>query len=88
MKWSLRIAGISPTKPGFEEFQVKPQMGDLTSVQVTVETRYGLIKADFQRKGKRIRISIEVPEGTSAVVMDKGKSIRLESGKHQISIKV
>ena len=84
---SQYVAGISPTKPGFEEFQVKPQMGDLTSAKVTVDTRYGLIKADLQRKGNRIRISIEVPEGASAIVMDKGKPIRLESGKHQISVK-
>ena len=84
---SQYVAGISPTKPGFEEFQVKPQMGDLTSAKVTVDTRYGLIKADLQRKGNRIRISIEVPEGTSAIVMDKGKPIRLESGKHQVSVK-
>ena len=66
---------------------MKPQMGDLTSAKVTVDTRYGIIKADLQRKGNRINIQIEVPEGTSAIVMGKGKPIRLESGKHQVSIK-
>ena len=70
-----------------EEFQVKPQMGDLTSAKVTVDTRYGMIKADFKRKGKQINIQIEVPEGTSAIVVCKGDTIRLESGKHQVSIK-
>lgn len=84
---SQYVAGITPIKPGFKEFQIKPQMGDLTSAKVTVDTRYGLIKADLQRKGKRIRISVEVPEGTSAIVMDKGKPIRLESGKHQLVIR-
>lgn len=84
---SQYVAGITPLKPGFKEFQIKPQMGDLTSAKVTVDTRYGLIKADLQRKGKRIRMSVEVPEGTSAIVMDKGKPIRLESGKHQLVIR-
>ena len=84
---SQYVAGITPLKPGFKEFQIKPQMGDLTSAKVTVDTRYGLIKTDLQRKGKRIRMSVEVPEGTSAIVMDKGKPIRLGSGKHQLVIR-
>lgn len=84
---SQYVAGITPVQPGFKEFQINPQMGDLTSAQVTVDTRYGLIKADLQRKGKQIRITFEVPEGTTAYVMEKGKSTRFEGGQHTVVIK-
>jgi hypothetical protein len=61
-------------------------MGDLTSAQVTVDTRYGFIKADLQRKGKKVRISFEVPEGTTAWIMKNGKRLKFEGGKHQVTV--
>ena len=84
---SQYVAGIAPVKPGFKEIQINPQMGDLTSVQVTVDTAYGMIKADLQRKGKKIRMDVEVPEGTTAYVAEGNKRIKLDSGKHRIHIK-
>ena len=61
-------------------------MGDLTSAQVTVDTRYGFIKADLQRKGKKIRVRFEVPEGTTAWVMKNGKRQSFGAGKHQVTL--
>ena len=49
-------------------------------------TRYGFIKADLQRKGKKIRISFEVPEGTTAWVMKNGKRHPFEAGKHRVTL--
>ena len=83
---SQYVAGIAPTEPGFKEFQIRPQMGDLTSAQVTVDTRYGFIKADLQRKGKKVLISFEVPEGTTAWIMKDGKRLKFEGGKHQVTV--
>lgn len=83
---SQYVAGIAPVQPGFKEFEINPQMGDLTSAQVTVDTQYGMIKADLQRKGKRVRITFEVPEGTSAYVVKNGKRIKFDSGKHRVTI--
>ena len=83
---SQYVAGIRPTKPGFKEFQISPRMGDLTSAQVTVDTPYGLIKADLKRKGNKVRITLMVPEGTTAFVQKHGKRIAYRSGKHQITV--
>ena len=83
---SQYVAGISPVKPGFEAFEINPRMGDLTSAQVTVDTKYGLIKADLKRTGKRIKINFEVPEGTTAYVVEKGKRTSYQSGKHSVLI--
>ena len=85
---SQYVAGITPTEPGFKEFQIRPQMGDLTSAQVIIDTRYGFIKANFQRKGKKVRISFEVPESTTAWIMKNGKRLKFKRGKHQVTISV
>ena len=83
---SQYVAGIAPVQPGFKEFRISPQMGELITAQVTVDTRYGMIKADLKRKGKKIQLRIEVPEGTTAIVSKRGKDVRLEAGKHHIMI--
>jgi hypothetical protein len=83
---SQYVAGITPTEPGFKEFQIRPQMGDLTSAQVTVDTRYGFIKADLKRNGKKVRIQFEVPEGTTAWITKNGKRLKFEAGKHQVTV--
>ncbi len=84
---SQYVAGITPTKPGFQEFQVNPIMGDLTSLSATVDTKYGLIKTEMKRKGRSIDIQLTVPKGTTANVINRNKTIKLESGTHTVRIK-
>lgn len=84
---SQYVAGIAPLKPAFKEFQVAPMMGDLTNVDATVFTPYGLIKLSLQTKGGKIKMMLDVPEGTTACVADGDKTICLKSGVHRITIK-
>jgi hypothetical protein len=84
---SQYVAGITPVKPGFKEFQIKPQMGDLTDAKVTIDTRYGFIKAELKRVAEGICISFEVPEGTTAYVVEGRKRTPFKSGKHEMVIK-
>ena len=84
---SQYVAGITPVKPGFKEFQIKPQMGDLTDAKVTIDTRYGFIKAELKRVAEGICISFEVPEGTTAYVVEGRKRTPYQSGIHLVTIK-
>jgi len=59
----------------------------LNTAKVTVDTRYGLIKADLQRKDGEIQISFEVPQGTTAYVVEGRKRTPYQSGVHQVTIK-
>lgn len=84
---SQKVCGITPSSPGFRSFRIRPQMGNLTQASATVDTHYGLIRAELQRKGNRIRLTLTVPQGTTAeVVTAKGKSQLLEAGTHTLSI--
>ena len=81
-----RIAGIEPVKPGFREFSINPQMASLKHVEAGIETAYGMIEVTLDRKGKRIKTVITVPEGTTAIVKDsRGREHHLQKGKYTIT---
>ncbi|MBR4167478.1 MAG: glycoside hydrolase [Bacteroidales bacterium] len=60
-----RLAGVDALAPGYQEFEVKPQMGDLKWLKTGFETNYGRIEVSLVKKGRRIEAEITVPEGTT-----------------------
>lgn len=60
-------AGIAPTRPGFEEFSVMPQMGPLKRIQADVPTPYGTIRLKLQRS-EQLQMELTVPSKTTAIV--------------------
>ena len=65
---SMYAAGIRPVKPGYEEFEVIPQMGGLTFVKCTVPSVKGPIELDIKKDDKMFRLNIKSPAGTKGVV--------------------
>lgn len=61
---SQYVCGIVPTSPGFETFKVCPQMGSLKEASAVVDTKYGCIKVSVERKGKKLKVNVDAPEGT------------------------
>jgi hypothetical protein len=77
------VAGIAPTRPGFEHFRVRPSPGSLQRVISRVPTRFGLIEFDLNMTEHSARL--RVPEGTSAEVILPGAArVVLGAGVHQI----
>lgn len=64
---SQYAAGIAPTKPGFEEFAVLPQMGPLKRIRVVVPTKYGNIRLKLNNE-KTLSMDLTVPKGTEAII--------------------
>ena len=60
-------AGVAPTKPGFKEFAVLPQMGSLKQIETVVPTQYGDIKLKLKNE-KAFHMDLTVPKGTRAVI--------------------
>ena len=50
------ILGVRPTKPGFEEFEVRPTPGHFTWAKGEVITPKGLIKVQWKKKGEDIEV--------------------------------
>jgi hypothetical protein len=64
---SQYVAGIAPTQPGYAEFQVLPELGDLTQVAANVASRQGAISVEIQR-GPPFAMQVVVPPATRATV--------------------
>lgn len=78
---SQYVAGIAPTVPAFREYQVFPQLGNLTSVHSLVPTVFGNIEMKIARGNQRYQLELISPPGTAAVVgipiseMTEGKRV-------------
>ncbi len=64
---SQYVAGVAPTQPGYAQFQVLPQLGDLTQVAANVASRKGAISVDI-KLGPPFTMQVVVPTATSATV--------------------
>jgi len=62
------VAGIAPTTPGYETFQVLPQLGGLSSVKASVPSAKGTIDADIASSAGQFSIALTSPLGTTATI--------------------
>jgi len=64
------LAGIFPTKPGYEEFTVKPHIkNDLTNVSATVQTVRGKVAVIWSKPAaKQFTLQVTVPVNARATV--------------------
>lgn len=64
------LAGISPLKPGYREFEVKPYYAEgIKHVYARLDTLYGTISASWRKSEKGFSIVVNVPPNTRAVVV-------------------
>lgn len=82
------LMGISPTKAGWQEFQVKPQPVCFKRASITVPTVRGTIGVSYQSKGEHTVFSITVPQATTCRFVNPKTGIgqTLAAGKHRITI--
>lgn len=82
------LMGISPTKAGWQEFQVKPQPVCFKRASITVPTVRGTIGVSYQTKGENTVFSITVPQATTCRFVNPKTGIgqTLAAGKHRITI--
>ena len=76
------FAGLKPLERGYRRFEVSPQMGTLKTIRSRVETPYGFICLELERKGRGILAHITVPEGCTAVAGGK----EYGPGTHKLKI--
>lgn len=78
------IAGIRPSKPGFEEVIVQPNLGYLKEVEATFPHPRGMIYLKLKKKGDRLKGSITLPDSLTGTYWYNGKHIHLKTGKNTI----
>lgn len=82
--------GIRPTKPGFAEVRIQPQLGDLTSSEIKYPTIRGPIEATYKLTSNNNRVyKIKIPANMVAnfVLPGEENTISLEAGWNKLEIK-
>ncbi|WP_326573845.1 discoidin domain-containing protein [Streptomyces sp. NBC_00481] len=65
---SAYAAGVRPTKPGWDTYEVIPQTGTLTKINTVVPTVKGDIRFGITRDGTQATLTLTSPSGTTARV--------------------
>jgi alpha-L-rhamnosidase len=60
--------GIRPTRPGFRNFEVRPQVGDLPYASIRVPTVKGPIVVSLGQNREAYEVEITVPANTTGTV--------------------
>ena len=63
-----RLMGVEPLTPGFETFQIKPQLGKLTYASLKTPTIKGEVTVTYTSKADTETMAITVPGGATATV--------------------
>lgn len=80
-----RLAGINQLEPGYKKILIKPQfIKGITSVEAMFQSVYGEIKSAWSCKDQLIKIEVEIPANTTAVLYlpEKEEVIELGSGRY------
>lgn len=59
------ILGVRPAAPGYEKIQVSPHTEFLDWAEGTVKTPAGDVRVSWERRGEKLELSVEAPEGIS-----------------------
>jgi len=70
------LGGIISDSPGFKRIIIKPEIvGDLTWVKASYNSIHGLIATHWIRKGKKLKLNVEIPPNTTATVYVPAKDV-------------
>ncbi|MEF3302904.1 family 78 glycoside hydrolase catalytic domain [Paenibacillus sp. GYB003] len=63
-----QILGLTPSAPGFKQVRVSPRLYGMDYAEGTVSTPAGKYRIGVRRRGDRIGLELDVPEGAEAIV--------------------
>ncbi len=89
LSWMYQgILGIcrSEKSPGFEHFELKPQIGPLGYARGSVATPCGVIRSGWEKRGKKVIYRCQIPVNTRATLtLPDGRVEELGSGHYEFT---
>ena len=85
-EWMMSyIAGISPLEPGYKKIRLEPHIGgSLEYAAAWHDTPYGKVSLKWQKHGRKVKYTVEIPANTTAVAIFSGKDeMLLGSGSYE-----
>ncbi|MGC5224458.1 alpha-L-rhamnosidase C-terminal domain-containing protein [Micromonospora sp. DT81.3] len=62
------VLGVRPIGPGYREFVVAPQTGDLQWAKGDVPTAYGPVQVAWEKKRNSLNLKVETPDGATGSI--------------------
>ena len=85
------VGGIRPLEPGWKKVLIKPQPGGtITHAKVGYNSAYGLVECQWEIKGDKLYVKVNVPPNTTARVElpgPNGYQEEIGSGKKEFEVK-
>jgi hypothetical protein len=81
------VAGIEPAAAGFRKVIIQPHLGKLQRVKAVMPHPRGMIKVEYQMKGKRLEAEVDLPKALSGIFRWQGTTVPLHEGKQHLEIK-
>jgi hypothetical protein len=85
----MDVAGIRPGAPGFEKAEIRPQLGDLSGLELTAHTPRGPIvfRAEAQEEGHRAWVTLPADcPGELVLPLTEGKGVALTAADRALSL--
>jgi len=79
------VAGIEPAAAEFREVQIRPHLGALHELKVTLPHPQGEIRVEYQRHGKSLTAGVVLPEKLSGWFEWGGKRVALHGGSQHLA---
>ena len=80
------LAGIRPDAPGFAKVRIAPNLGSLTSLDVSMPAPQGAVETIYRKSANGVDATITLPAGLPGSFVWKGKSYPLKSGKQELHL--
>jgi alpha-L-rhamnosidase len=78
------VLGVRPASPGFEQVEVRPQLGPLPWARGRLVHPRGWIEVDARQEDGRLQGSITLPSGVRGTLVTTGGSRTLKPGRQRI----
>jgi alpha-L-rhamnosidase len=80
------VLGIDSYAPGFSKIRIEPHLGKLTNVGGTCYHPNGRVHVSYELDRGRWAIDIDLPEGTSGILVWKGTTYALRAGDNGLHL--
>jgi hypothetical protein len=80
------VAGIQSVAPGFQRCTIRPQLADLASLELSVQTPQGPIHFNSKLEREAHRVRIEVPQGIDTEWISTHGALALAPGRHELYV--
>lgn len=77
------MAGIKPAAPGYKKIIIHPQIGGgLTWAKASYTCKYGKIVSEWKRQGEKVRLHVEIPPHTTALIYMSRQTCKVAAGHY------